>query len=667
VFVSGDQHWAEISKKTLSAKPSEGLTSQSVYEVTASGINQRWDEAVTNTNRLSSTDPDAVTVHVSSDPIRCTAATHHVCRATSNYGQVEVDFAAGSLWLRIATPHESDPIASEVVIQFEPTPPPPPSEPPAPAPTGLPTRLHRTTSNPALKPTAEPTQEPTLNPTSEPTPNPTPEPTHEPALDPTSEPTPDPTPEPTQEPTSKPTSEPTPDPTPEHTQEPTLDPTSEPTPDPTPEHTQEPTLDPTSEPTPEPTAELTLPRTPLPTAQPSPLPTAQPTSLPSGQPTSLPTAQPTPLPTSQPTSLPTAQPTPLPSAEPTLPPSWLPTTATTAKVSVGFTVSATAPPSDADKTSLKTAVAGHLSMPEASLKNFNVGHTAARRARRRLLEDPATSAAVAVGKLTKVEAEAEARVNEEDEYRRRLGYAWSVSFDVQQDLAATPHSDSKAFATAVHSQLTSPAFSDVVTAAVPGVSAVGGVTAAGGGRIQGPAQAPENGGSTGETEAEIEAEEAAAPTAALFGVGGAAAVVLLLACWGGFRFAWRRQGGQWGHGPKALKAPQSAPQYTSGRKAPQSEAAEVEPVAAEAATCLKQEGAGGAKEEEDGGLDFERQLDATLNPLAEVGLLVLSGYKSGLPNLQATSAGNLPEASPFGGLRGGGGDDEEAPAGGSCL
>merc|ERR1712176_1205893 len=95
IFISGDQHWAEISAKVVPAHSVYGA-SQVLHEVTSSGIDQRWDRTITNDNRLQ---PDAgpefnaVTTHVSDDDsIRCGSA-HHICDAQANYGQIEVDYA----------------------------------------------------------------------------------------------------------------------------------------------------------------------------------------------------------------------------------------------------------------------------------------------------------------------------------------------------------------------------------------------------------------------------------------------------------------------------------------------------------------------------------------------------------------------------------------------
>lgn len=121
VFISGDQHWAEISAKVMPADPVYG-TQQVLHEVTASGIEQRFNFAVINDNRLQ---PDAgpefnaITTYSSGSgsSANCRDA-HHVCNARANYGQIEVDFENNNLFLRIKTPHEADPTASEVVVSY---------------------------------------------------------------------------------------------------------------------------------------------------------------------------------------------------------------------------------------------------------------------------------------------------------------------------------------------------------------------------------------------------------------------------------------------------------------------------------------------------------------------------------------------------------------------
>ncbi|MCB1319320.1 MAG: alkaline phosphatase family protein, partial [Leptospiraceae bacterium] len=50
IFVSGDQHWAEIMRKDIPATDNQAPVT--VYEVTASGFNQNWPYEVPDPNRL---------------------------------------------------------------------------------------------------------------------------------------------------------------------------------------------------------------------------------------------------------------------------------------------------------------------------------------------------------------------------------------------------------------------------------------------------------------------------------------------------------------------------------------------------------------------------------------------------------------------------------------
>lgn len=52
VFVSGDQHWAEIQAKKMPVDVDGAGNEQILYEVTASGIDQNYNEAVDNSNRV---------------------------------------------------------------------------------------------------------------------------------------------------------------------------------------------------------------------------------------------------------------------------------------------------------------------------------------------------------------------------------------------------------------------------------------------------------------------------------------------------------------------------------------------------------------------------------------------------------------------------------------
>ena len=51
IFVSGDQHWAELMAKRMPASDQWG-PSQVLYEVTASGVPQHFEADLWNSNRL---------------------------------------------------------------------------------------------------------------------------------------------------------------------------------------------------------------------------------------------------------------------------------------------------------------------------------------------------------------------------------------------------------------------------------------------------------------------------------------------------------------------------------------------------------------------------------------------------------------------------------------
>ena len=51
LFLSGDQHWAELLAKRMPASPVYG-SSRILYEVTASGIMQNFDKDIPNANRM---------------------------------------------------------------------------------------------------------------------------------------------------------------------------------------------------------------------------------------------------------------------------------------------------------------------------------------------------------------------------------------------------------------------------------------------------------------------------------------------------------------------------------------------------------------------------------------------------------------------------------------
>jgi alkaline phosphatase D len=120
IFLSGDQHWAEIMFKEIPARP--GQAAVHVYEVTASGIDQKWVEDVPNPNRLRSNSVLPVSANarmVSSGTHTCTGDSFHVCSARANYGGVEMDWTGGgTVQLSIYTPHETEPVAARLTINL---------------------------------------------------------------------------------------------------------------------------------------------------------------------------------------------------------------------------------------------------------------------------------------------------------------------------------------------------------------------------------------------------------------------------------------------------------------------------------------------------------------------------------------------------------------------
>ena len=172
IFISGDQHWAEIMAKKVPSR--DGQAAVTLYEVTASGIDQSWNEAINNPNRVTyrkanssgsgdfvyecnfpfsyqgitynectSTNHNAEWCYHNGDgggdwgdcePVSnllvptdaitaskehtCTGNSLHVCTAQANYGGIEVDWFTAQVKLSIFTPHESDPVAGSVTLDL---------------------------------------------------------------------------------------------------------------------------------------------------------------------------------------------------------------------------------------------------------------------------------------------------------------------------------------------------------------------------------------------------------------------------------------------------------------------------------------------------------------------------------------------------------------------
>jgi len=166
IFVSGDQHWAEIMAKKMPESEIFG-PSQTLYEVTASGVPRLWNYDILNSNRLRdrscdhegsgpfnqacvfpfryrgatytecttadsdtpwcSTKTDATNSHISGywgncAPIEdelaqetfsnssktCTLSDYHICYALGNYGFIEANFQERKVKMGIKTPTEDE-------------------------------------------------------------------------------------------------------------------------------------------------------------------------------------------------------------------------------------------------------------------------------------------------------------------------------------------------------------------------------------------------------------------------------------------------------------------------------------------------------------------------------------------------------------------------------
>ena len=179
IFMSGDQHWAEIMAKEVPARSNQPAVT--VYEVTASGIDQNWNaiipnpnrvrlpfadtrgedanfrnechfpfvhhgitfkDCATNTNTPNGNDPgingwcrwgsgnddwgicesksqNKVPNFISMEASRehvCDGNALHVCTAKANYGGIEVDWNSNQVSMAIYTPHETEAIAGRIVI-----------------------------------------------------------------------------------------------------------------------------------------------------------------------------------------------------------------------------------------------------------------------------------------------------------------------------------------------------------------------------------------------------------------------------------------------------------------------------------------------------------------------------------------------------------------------
>ena len=155
IFLSGDQHWAEMMVKEIPAR--SGQPAVSVFEVTGSGIDQRWLSNIVNSNRLRPEDfgfglrrdlqsritpkgkikdsrrndrrgletagatpiPDTAIKSITySNSNTCSGDLLHICSATANYGGIEVDWVNQEVHLSIYTPFENVQEAARVTLDL---------------------------------------------------------------------------------------------------------------------------------------------------------------------------------------------------------------------------------------------------------------------------------------------------------------------------------------------------------------------------------------------------------------------------------------------------------------------------------------------------------------------------------------------------------------------
>jgi len=175
IFVSGDQHWAELMAKKMPESAEFG-PSQVLYEVTASGVPRLFNYDIINSNRLRdrscntegsgpynqacvfpfryqgatytdcitvdssepwcSTKTDSTNSHIpgywghcdnndnelaqttfSDSTKTCTLSDYHICYAQGNYGFIEVDFENKEVKMGIKTPTENE--QAYHIISFE--------------------------------------------------------------------------------------------------------------------------------------------------------------------------------------------------------------------------------------------------------------------------------------------------------------------------------------------------------------------------------------------------------------------------------------------------------------------------------------------------------------------------------------------------------------------
>lgn len=117
IFLSGDQHWAEIMAKEIPAR--DGQAAVTVFEVTASGIDQNWPYDVPNTLRVRpNQNYEGVVSMTYSNENTCSGDEFHVCNAQANYGGIEVDWDNSEVHLTVYTPHGKSDVASRVTLSI---------------------------------------------------------------------------------------------------------------------------------------------------------------------------------------------------------------------------------------------------------------------------------------------------------------------------------------------------------------------------------------------------------------------------------------------------------------------------------------------------------------------------------------------------------------------
>eukprot|EP00035_Acanthoeca_spectabilis_P039104 m.59035 g.59035 ORF g.59035 m.59035 type:complete len:527 (+) comp9439_c0_seq1:618-2198(+) len=181
IFVSGDQHWGELSRKEIPASSTHGAAA-TVYELTASGLDANWFSSTIqfyNDNRATDvptcdTQNNGHMANTCVFPFIYEGVTYNECtmedlnvpwcyhqvdaqgvgvsgqwgvcgsfvnNAPSNYGEIAFDWANSQVALRVITPDMTPRVSGELVVSLAPpgAPTPPPTPPPSPAPVVAPT------------------------------------------------------------------------------------------------------------------------------------------------------------------------------------------------------------------------------------------------------------------------------------------------------------------------------------------------------------------------------------------------------------------------------------------------------------------------------------------------------------------------------------------------